>query len=86
MKVKGLLAVAVGLIQSAVGASAITLAYFLYNDFFDVRTIIRNILTVPVEEYLPLYLLILFTTGFFSMVSGFFLIHEWLKLRGQSAS
>ncbi|MCK5563260.1 hypothetical protein KAI30_03725 [Candidatus Bathyarchaeota archaeon] len=73
MRVKRILVAIVGIAQGAIGGLAGILAYILYFNFLDVQT------TLNVSaELLPLYLLILSVFGFFSVISGFFLIHEEL--------
>lgn len=73
MRVKRILVAIVGITQGAIGGLAGILAYILYFNFLDVQT------TLNVSaELLPLYLLILSVFGFFSVISGFFLIHEEL--------
>ena len=82
MKVKGILAAIVGVTQSIIGISIITFAYALnYNS--DVQFFIQTMLNIerPIEEVLPLFLLVIFTFGFFSIISGLLLIHEWRKLQ-----
>ena len=73
MRVKRILVAIVGIAQGAIGGLAGILAGILYFNFLDVQT------TLNVSaELLPLYLLILSVFGFFSVISGFFLIHEEL--------
>ena len=74
MGVRRILVAIVGVAQGAIGVSAGVLACILYFNFLDVQTT----LNVSVE-LLPLYLLTLSVFSFFSVISGFFLIHEGLE-------
>ncbi|MFQ5999814.1 MAG: hypothetical protein ACE5J6_03450 [Candidatus Bathyarchaeia archaeon] len=74
MRVKRILVAIVGIAQSAMGVLSFILACILYFDFLGIQTT----LNVP-AELLPLYLLILSVFGFFSIINGFFLVHEWLE-------
>jgi hypothetical protein len=71
MKVKRISAAIVGITQSAIGIAAVILAFLLYFNFLDIQAM----LNVSVE-LLPLNLLILGVFGFFSLISGFFLLYE----------
>jgi len=74
MGVKRILVAIVGIAQGAIGVLAGILACILYFNFLGVQT------TLNVSaELLPLYLLILSVFSFFSVISGFFLIHEGLE-------
>jgi cell division protein FtsX len=82
MKVKGILAAIAGVTQSIIGLSIITFAYALiYNS--DVQSFVQTMLDIerPIGEVLPLFLLLILTFGFFSIISGLLLIQEWRKLR-----
>lgn len=71
MKAKRILAVIVGMTQGAIGMLALILTCILYFNFLNIQT------TLNVSaELLPLSLLILSIFGFFSVMSGLFLIHE----------
>ena len=74
MQLRRILATIVGTVQSAIGVLAVIFAYILYFDFFDVQTMLNT----PVE-LLPFYVFALMVFGFFSVISGFFLIHEGLE-------
>jgi len=74
MKVQRVLVAIVGIVQGSLGFLAGILACILYFNFLGVQTT----LNVP-TEHLPLYLLILSVFSFFSVISGFFLIHEGLE-------
>jgi len=76
MQPRRILATIVGTVQSAIGVLAVIFAYFLYFDFFDVQTMLNT----PVE-LLPFYVFALTVFGFFSVISGLFLLHEGLKSR-----
>jgi len=59
----------VGVVQSAVGAITIILAYALHSNLFNMQS------TLDISaKSLPLYVLILFIFGFLSIISGLFLI------------
>ena len=74
MTVKRILVAIVGIAQGAIGVLAGVLVCILYFNFLDAQTTL-NISA----ELLPLYLLTLSVFGFFSLISGFFLIHEGLE-------
>jgi len=71
MKVRRILVATVGIAQVAIGVLAGILAGILYFNFLDVQTALN-----VSAELLPLYLFILIVFSFFSVISGFFLIHE----------
>lgn len=71
MKVKKILVVIVGMTQGAIGMLALTLACILYFNFLNIQTMLDLS-----AELLPLSLLILSIFGFFSAISGLFLLHE----------
>ncbi len=71
MKARRVLAVAVGLIQSVIGMTAIVLACAIYYNFLN----LQSLLGVSVE-LLPISLLILSVLGSFSIASGFFLLQD----------
>jgi len=74
MRVRRILVTIVGIAQGAIGVLAGILAFILYFNFLGVQT------TLNVSaEFLPLYLLILSVFSFFSVISGFFLIHEEIE-------
>jgi len=74
MRVRRILVTIVGIAQGAIGVLAGILAFILYFNFLGVQT------TLNVSaELLPLYLLILSVFSFFSVISGFFLIHEEIE-------
>ncbi len=71
MKAKRILVIIVGMTQGAIGMLALVLTCILYFNFLNIQT------TLNVSaELLPLSLLILSIFGFFSVMSGLFLIHE----------
>lgn len=71
MKAKRILVVIVGMTQGAIGMLALILTCILYFNFLNIQT------TLNVSaELLPLSLLILSIFGFFSVMSGLFLLHE----------
>ncbi|MCW4054880.1 MAG: hypothetical protein NWE84_08210 [Candidatus Bathyarchaeota archaeon] len=71
MKVKRILVVIVGMTQGAIGMLALTIACILYFNFLNIQTMLDLS-----AELLPLSLLILSIFGFFSAISGLFLLHE----------
>lgn len=71
MNAKRISATIVGITQGAIGAATVILAFFLYFNFLDIQAM----LNVPVE-LMPFSLLILSVFGFFSLISGFFLLYE----------
>jgi uncharacterized membrane protein YozB (DUF420 family) len=71
MKVRRILVATVGIAQGAIGVLASILVGILYFNFLDVQTALN-----VSAELLPLYLFILIVFSFFSVISGFFLIHE----------
>lgn len=76
MKIRRILVVIVGVMQSFVAASVFIFAFILYFDFFGVQTC----LDMAIESYCS-HVFILLGFGFFSIISGLFLIHEWLESR-----
>ena len=64
------LAIVVGAAQGAVGVLAVIVAYILYIDFLGLEA------SLKVPEFLPLYVLVLIVFGFFSIISGLFLLTE----------
>lgn len=76
MKGRKILGTVVGMAQGVIGVSAIVFAYVFYRNLFDVQTRLG-----VSAEWVPLYMLFLFIFGFFSIISGFFLIHEWMESR-----
>ena len=76
MGLRRILVAVFGMLQAAIGVSAVIFAFILYFDFFDVQTGLNT----PVE-LLPFYLFALMVFGFFSIISGLFLFHEGLESR-----
>lgn len=74
MRVRRILVTIVGIAQGAIGVLAGILACILYFNFLGVQTTL-NVSAEP----LPLYLLILTVFSFFSVINGFFLIHEEIE-------
>jgi len=81
MGARGILAAIVGIVQSTIGALAIAFAYIVNYDLFNIQITVQNMLGISVEEHMPLYFLLILTFGFFSIISGFLLIHEWMESR-----
>jgi hypothetical protein len=61
----------VGTVQTTLGGLAVVFSYFLHIDFFGLQESL-NIL----EEFVPLFMLILTVFGFFSIISGLYLLIE----------
>ncbi len=76
MRARKILVMVVGTAQTVVGVLAVIFVYVLYLDFLGVRTRLN-----VSGELAPLYLLVLIVFGFFSIMGGFFLIHEGLESR-----
>jgi len=76
MKFRKPLTVIVGIIQSIIAVLTVISACCLYFNFFGVQTW----LNVTVEFY-RFHVLVLLVFGFFSIISGLFLVHEWLESR-----
>jgi len=71
MRPRRILVAIVGTIQSLTGILAIIFAYIIYIDFFGLRAWLD-----VTAEFLPLYMLVFIVFGFFSMISGLFLLTE----------
>ena len=74
MEIRRTLVAIVGITQSIIAVSTVLFALILYFNFFDVRTL----LNVAVESP-DVHALALFVFGFFSLVSGLFLVCEWAE-------
>ncbi len=74
MTIRSSLAVAIGVIQSVIALSAMTVAGALYFNLFNLQTLLNE-----VTRYDGLHSLILFFFGFISFLSGLFLVDEWLE-------
>lgn len=74
---KRILVAVVGWVQVLAGIIAVALVYVLYQNFFNAQSVLQTILNIPLEESLPLYLLLLLVFGLFWILSGFSLIQEW---------
>jgi hypothetical protein len=71
MTVKRTLSAVIGMAQGAIGMLALILVCILYFNILNIQT------TLNVSpELLPLSLLLLGVFGFFSVMSGVFLLHE----------
>jgi hypothetical protein len=68
MKVSGILAAIIGVVQGAIGVGAMVLALMLYLNILEVQTIF----SLP-PELLPFYLVVLGLFGLFSVISGGYL-------------
>lgn len=76
MNIRGIFAIVVGLMQSVIAAWAFIFACSLYFNFFDVQ----GWLNVGVESC-HFHVLVLLFFGFFYIMSGLFLVHEWVESR-----
>jgi len=76
MKVRRTLTVIVGLVQSMIAVLTVIFAFILYFNLFDIQTWFNDAV-----EFHHLHVFALFVFGFFSIISGLFLVHEWLKSR-----
>ena len=74
MRLRRILAAVVGAIQAAIGVLVVIFACILYVDFLD----FQSMLNIS-EETLSFYLLVLTIFGFFSIISGLFLVFEGLE-------
>jgi hypothetical protein len=63
--------IVVGTVQATLGGLAVIFAYFLHIDFFGLQDGL-NIL----EEFVPLFMLMVLVFGFFSVISGLYLLIE----------
>ncbi|MDH5438606.1 MAG: hypothetical protein OEX76_06870 [Candidatus Bathyarchaeota archaeon] len=71
MRPRRILGAIVGTVQGLIGVLAVIFAYILYIDFFGLQAWLD-----VTAEFLPLYMLALIVFGFFSIMSGLFLITE----------
>lgn len=71
MRPRRILVAIVGTVQSAIGVLTVIFAYILYLDFFGLQAWLN-----ATAEFLPLYMLALIVFGFFSIISGLFLLTE----------
>jgi uncharacterized membrane protein YGL010W len=64
----------IGVFQSLLGISAMIATYLIYfnPDFFAIRTMLNLR-----QEYISLYIMILFVIGLFAIISGLLIIYEW---------
>jgi hypothetical protein len=76
MNIRGTLTIAFGLMQIIIAALVFIFACCLYFNFFGVQ----GRLNVTVEFY-PFHVLVLLVFGFLSIISGLFLVYEWLESR-----
>ena len=76
MNIRGTLAIVVGLMQSAIAGLVLTFACYLYFNFFGVQGQLNGAI-----ESSHFHVLVLLIFGFFSIVSGLFLVYEWLESR-----
>ena len=74
MGLRRILVAVVGTLQAAIGVLAVIFACIFYIGFLDVQSML-NIS----EELLSFYLLVLTIFGFFSIISGLFLVFEGLE-------
>lgn len=76
MKIRKPLTVMVGVVQSTIAILMLIFACVLYFNFFDVQNWLNGTL-----GFVYFHVLALLVVGFFSLVSGIFLITEWLEIR-----
>lgn len=76
MKIRRTLALIVGIIQSVVAALVFIFAFSLYFDFVDVQAWVD-----AAVETRYFHVLAILVFSFFSIISGLFLVHEWLESR-----
>jgi hypothetical protein len=76
MKARRTLVLIVGIIQSVIATLVFISAFSLYFNFFDVQTLVD-----AAVETLYFHVSALLVFGFFSVISGLFLVHEWLESR-----
>jgi hypothetical protein len=76
MNIRGTLAIIVGLMQSVIAALIFVFACCLYFNFFGVEGRLNG----AVESF-HFHVLVLLFFGFFSIISGLFLVYEWLESR-----
>jgi len=74
MGLRKIVAAILGALEVAIGALAIIFAYVLFHNFFDAQ----GLLEIS-EENVSMYMFFLFVFGFISIISGLFLIQEWLE-------
>lgn len=76
MSIRRVLMVMVGIIQSLMAVLTIIFAGILYFNFFDIQTLLNE-----AADSIYFNLLALLTFGFLSLMSGLFLVSEWLESR-----
>lgn len=76
MNIRGTLAIVVGLMQSVTAALVFIFACCLYFNFFGVQGQLNGAI-----ESCHFHVLVLLVFGFFSIISGLFLVYEWLESR-----
>jgi amino acid transporter len=62
--------------QSIIAVAAVIFGFVLYFNFFEIQTL----LNVP-SDLVFYYLSALLAIGFISLMSGLFLVYEWLESR-----
>ena len=75
MRAKRALAAVIGTLQTIIGILIIIFAYIIYYDppFFQARSIFN----IQVEN-VSFFILLLSIIGFFSLMSGFLILYEWV--------
>jgi len=76
MNMRGTLVIIFGLMQSAIAGLVLTFACCLYFNFFGVQGQLNGAI-----ESCYFHFLVLLVFGFFSIISGLFLVYEWLGAR-----
>jgi len=74
MNIRGTLAIIVGLMQIVIAALFFISACCLYFNFFGVQGQLNGAI-----ESCHFHVLVLLVFGFFSIISGLFLVYEWLE-------
>ncbi len=74
MRIRKALAATVGILQSIIAVLTMGFACTIYFDLFDVQISWK----IPAESVL-FSVLVLLGFGLFSLISGFFLIDEWIE-------
>jgi len=81
-KVRELLLLVVGTLQSLTGALMLTVGYALQLGILNINLFLQEgSADTPVGQWLPLCVLALSIAGLVALTSGLFLLHEWLNLR-----
>jgi hypothetical protein len=76
MKVNEAFVMFISMMQSLIGALSIIIAYLIYCNpgFLPVRSLLNL-----QPEHVPFFMMILSIVGFFAIISGLLIIHEWFS-------